>query len=71
MLQTIEQCENKYALAHLKMLPTNYLLTNFIYIRERELERDDLELNNQQGLICHKIQSTTPSRLKKKKKEVN
>ena len=30
------------------MLPTNYLLTN-VY-------KQDLVLNNPQGLICHKIQ---------------
>ena len=31
------------------MLPTDYLLTNHIY-------KQDLALNNLQGLICHKNQ---------------
>ena len=39
----------------LRMLPTNYSLTNHIYI-ERERKRENLALNKSQRLICHKTQ---------------
>ena len=34
------------------MLPTNYSFTNHVYL----MYKQDLELNNLQGLICHTIQ---------------
>ena len=40
-----------------KMLPTNNLFTNHMYIwRESCVYKEDLALNNLQGLICHKTQ---------------
>ena len=46
-------CANKSALVGLKILSTNYAFTNYIYIKQ------DLALNNLQGVICHKTQQTT------------
>ena len=44
-----------------KMLPTNYLFTNYIYIYiyDTYMYNQDLRLNNLQGLICHKTQPAT------------
>ena len=40
----------KWFLAYLKMLSTNYLFTNHIF----NIYKEDMALNNLQGLICHK-----------------
>ena len=56
MLETIQLCANKWDLAHLKMLSTNYSFTNhmiYIYIY---IYKQNLALNNKYGLICHKTQ---------------
>ena len=45
-------CANKLALAHLKMLSTKYSFTN--HINNVYMYKEDLVLNNIQGLICHK-----------------
>ena len=39
-----------------KLLPTNHSFTNQVYLLH--MFKDDLTLNNQQGLICRKIQPT-------------
>ena len=49
-------CANKWASACFKMFPTNYPFTN--HISRIYTYKQDLALNNQQGLICHKIQPT-------------
>ena len=49
-----------------KMLPTNHLFTNHIYLIF--MHKEDLALNNLQWLICHKTQPTNqpfPLHLKK------
>ena len=42
-----------------KLLSTNYLLTDNIYLIY--MFKQDLVLNNLQGLICHKAQPIDPS----------
>ena len=54
ILETIYLCVNKSALAHLKILSTNYSFTNHIYLMY--LYKQDLALNNLQVSICHKTQ---------------
>ena len=44
----------------LKMLPTNYSLTNHIYMMY--MSKQNLASNNPQGLICHKT-STKPKQI--------
>ena len=50
---------NKRALARLKMLPTSYLFTNYMYLKN--MIKQDLALKNQQTLICHKTKPTNIS----------